>query len=119
MGGWPGTFRAMMREAAHFWEPRRLIYNLVLALVFAGWVILSWPHFRTAFTLQSLLFLVVLALMANLCYTGAYVVDLALQRSPLRGIWQRGRWWLWLAGMLVAVLFVNYWIADEIYPYVR
>ena len=30
----------------------------------------------------------------------------------------RWRWALWLGGALFAVLLANYWIADEIYPYV-
>jgi hypothetical protein len=28
-------------------------------------------------------------------------------------------WILWLMGMLFAIVFENYWIADEIYPFVR
>jgi len=34
-------------------------------------------------------------------------------------MWKRRRWILWLMGMMFAVLFENYWIADEIYPFVK
>jgi hypothetical protein len=31
----------------------------------------------------------------------------------------RRRLALWLAGMVFAIVFANYWIADEIYPFVN
>ena len=115
----PETFRAKLRDAARFWEPRRIAYNLVLTAVVVAWLILTWPHFRPALTLQSLLPLLVLAMMANVCYSAAYLADILLQFSPIRGRWQRGRWSLWLIGTLLAVLLACYWIGDEIYPSVR
>ncbi|MHB8503327.1 MAG: hypothetical protein ACYDHE_20585, partial [Candidatus Acidiferrales bacterium] len=77
------------------------------------------PHFRPALTLTSLLLLAVLALIANACYCAAYLVDIPFQHSSLRSIWKRRRWILWLAGTLFALLLANYWIADEIYPFVH
>jgi hypothetical protein len=112
------VFRAIVRDAIRYWEPRRIIFNLVLAAVFAAWVVLTWPHFRMAFTPQSLLALLALAAIANVCYCAAYLADIPMQRSSLRDIWPRRRWVLWLAGTLFAVLLACYWIADEIYPYV-
>ncbi|HET9995556.1 MAG TPA: hypothetical protein VFQ18_09125 [Candidatus Acidoferrum sp.] len=126
-----GGFRASLVEAARFWEPRRLIYNAVLLAIVIAWVVLTWPHFRPALKLESLLIMSVLALLANVCYCTAYLVDLGLQpaeqekwRSALAGVdgsaaLRKRRWGLWAAGMLLAVLFENYWIADEIYPYVQ
>src|ERR1700722_7709524 len=100
----PETFRAKFKAAARFWEPRRIAYNLVLTTVVAAWLIITWPHFRPAFTLQSLLLLLVLAAMANICYSVAYFADILLQFSPFRGLWQRQRWSLWLVGTLFGVL---------------
>ena len=34
-------------------------------------------------------------------------------------VWSCRRWGLWLMGALVAIVVTNYWIADEIYPFVR
>ena len=108
-----------LREAARFWEPRRIVYNLLLAGVVAAWVIVSWPHFRPAFSLQGLVFLVVMALLANLCYCAAYLVDLPLQTSVQSAAWSRRvRLSVWVLGTLLAILFENYWIADEVYPFV-
>jgi hypothetical protein len=56
---------------------------------------------------------------ANFCYCAAYLVDIPMQFSPLSAVWKRRRWGLWLAGMLIAILLANYWIADEIYGFVR
>ena len=107
------------KDAIRFWELRRIAYNAILAAVVIGWVAASWPHFRPAMTLQSLLFLFFAALMANLCYCAAYLVDIPMQSSSLGGVWRRWRWTLWLLGTLLAILIANYWIADEIYSYVR
>jgi hypothetical protein len=115
----PASSRAPLAVALRFWEPRRIFYNLVLAAVVVAWLVLTWPHFRPAFTRTSLLFLVIMALLANVCYCAAYLVDLPLQHSTLCAVWRRWRWALWLVGTLFAVLFENYWFVDEIYPFVR
>lgn len=108
-----------LAEAARFWEPRRVIYNLVLTAFVVAWVAGTWPHFRPAMHLQSLLFLVVFALLANVCYCAAYLAELPIQGLGLSAVWiRRQRWAIWVIGTLLAVLFENYWIADEIYPFV-
>ena len=114
-----GPFRRLLTDAMRFWEPRRLVYNLILAVVVAIWLVASWPHFRPAFTLQSLLLLAILALLANACYCAAYLVDLPMQSLSVGRALRRQRWVLWVIGTLFAILLANYWIADEIYPFVR
>jgi uncharacterized membrane protein YhhN len=115
----PGAFRRLVADALRFWELRRLIYNFVLLVVVVAWVAGTWPHFRPMFQPQSLLLLAILALIANVCYCAAYLVDIPLQCTAIGGLWRRRRWALWVAGMLLAILLANYWIADEIYPFVR
>jgi len=111
-----GPFRPLLADAIHFWEPRRLFYNVTLTAVVFTWVAATWPHFRPAFTLTSLLPLTVLALLANVFYCAAYLVDIPMQLSTLGATWKRCRWILWLLGTLFALLLANYWISDEIYP---
>ena len=113
-----GQFRGLLEDAIRFWEPRRLVYNLVLAGVTVVWLVATWPHFRVALTLSSLLLLAILALLANVCYCAAYLVDIPMQRSSLSIAWRRRRWLLWLTGTLFAIVVANYWIVDEIYPFV-
>ena len=109
-------FRGQLADAARFWEPRRLIYNFILAVVTATWLIATWPHFRPAMTLTSLFLLSILALIANACYSAAYFVDIPLQSSSTGASRNRFRWGLWILGTLFAFVLANYWIADEIYP---
>jgi len=114
-----GLFRSLLTDAIRFWELRRLVYNFVLTTVAVVWLLATWPHFRPALTLPSLLALVVLALLANVCYCAAYLLDIPMQLSPLCPVWRRRRWGFWLMGTLFAIVVENYWIADEICPFVR
>jgi hypothetical protein len=118
-----GGRRGSFAEAARFWEPRRVIYNLILTAVAVFWVVKTWPHFRPAMRLDALLKLTVLALLANLCYSAAYVVDIAMQQSGLGAggdaARSRARWGLWAVGTLLAMFLESYWILDEIYPDVQ
>lgn len=113
------SFRTVLADSIRFWEFRRLFYNLPLAAVVLLWITLSWPHFRPAFTLLALFQLFFLALIANVLYCAAYLIDLPMQVSSFSSFWKRRRWTLWVLGTLLAILFTNYWIADEIYPFVR
>ncbi|HXZ28817.1 MAG TPA: hypothetical protein VEG08_12565 [Terriglobales bacterium] len=106
-------------DALRFWEPRRVSYNLLLGVVVAGWVVLTWPHFRPLFTPIALGQLAVFALIFNVCYCAAYLAELLFQDPPLQAGWRRWRGLLWVAGTVLAIVFQNYWIADEIYPFVR
>jgi len=109
----PRTLREAFADAVRFWEPRRILYNSMLIAVVLLWVSLTWPHFQPALHLQPILALGVLALLANLCYCAAYLVEASMLG---RNFWKnRHRWGLWIVGTLFAILLANYWIADEIY----
>jgi len=106
-----------LRDAALFWEPRRLVYNAILATIVLLWIVLTWPHFRPSLTFGSLEAMIVLGLLANLCYSAAYLVDVFMQGLISSTYWRRFRWTLFVIGTLFAILLENYWISDEIYPY--
>jgi len=114
----PTSLRDILSDAIRYWESRRIAYNAVLGAVVVGWVAVTWPHFRPAFTLPSLLPLFVLAVLANVCYCAAYLADIPVQYSAFGALWRRWRWVLWLGGVMFAAALADYWIADEIYPYV-
>ena len=106
-----------LRDVARFWEPRRIVYNVVLTAIVLLWVLLTWPHFRPSLTLVSLEAMIVLGLAANLCYSAAYLADIFVQLLISPEHWRRFRQTLFGVGTLFAILVENYWIADEIYPY--
>jgi len=101
-------------HAARFWEPLRIPYNLLLVTVVAWWVIATWPHFRPALRLATLLPMAFLALVANVCYCAAYLADFLLRHTAQKYLRPR-RWIVWTAGTLFAILLANYWIADEMF----
>ena len=113
------NFRDLLLSSARFWETRRIAYNIILFAVCVIWVVGSWPHFRPALRLINLFRMAVLAVIANVCYSAAYIVDIPLLSSNVRSSWRPCRWVLWVVGMLLALLLENYWIADEIYPDVQ
>ena len=78
----PETPRDMFRDAIRYWELRRIGYNLALVGLATGWVVVTWPHFRPSFTVASLLKLLVLAALANLCYCAAYLIDIRPNSPP-------------------------------------
>ena len=117
-------FRHSVADALRYWERRRVLYNVLLMAVAVSWVVLTWPHFRSVKlmaippgdTHPALFILIILAFLANVCYCAAYLVDIPLQLTF--ATWRKYRWALLLTGTLFAILVENYWIADEIYPFV-
>jgi hypothetical protein len=112
-------FRELLVDAVRYWEPRRIPYNLTLIAIVFIWVLATWPHFRPALTLTALGIFTVLGLIANVLYCVAYLIDIVLQTASFRTAWRQRRWVLWLAGLILAIVLTDYWIADEIYPYLH
>ncbi len=105
-----------LRDAARFWERGRIWYSAVLSVIVLLWLVLTWPHFRPALTFTALGKMAVLALLANVCYSGAYLAEFFMQPLLPPALWRRFRQALWVVGVLLAIVLENYWIADEIYP---
>jgi hypothetical protein len=101
-------FRELVAEALKYWEPRRLVYNLVLAAIVIFYFVLGWPNSKLLLSLNEVLFLFVLAVVANICYSAAYVVDVFVQLSTLRDSWLPRRWLLFLVGTLFAAVITRF-----------
>jgi hypothetical protein len=112
----PSPLGEVLSDAIGYWERWRVGYNLALAAMVLGWVVRAWPRLRGLFGIEHLLPLFVLAVLANVCYCAAYVVDVPVQFSAFRGGWRRRRWLLWLLGTLFAMALAWFWISDEILP---
>jgi len=101
-------FRELTAEAIKYWEPRRLVYNLVLAAVVVSYFALAWPKSEAFLSVNFALVLFLLAVIANVCYCAAYVVDMFVQLSSVRALWLRKRWLLFLLGMMFAAVITRF-----------
>jgi hypothetical protein len=92
----------MIREMVLYWERRRLLYNAVLASIVLLGFVLAWPRSAEWFSRPALTVFVESALLANLAYCAAYVVELLFQFSRFHDSWQRWRTVMFFAGVLLA-----------------
>ncbi len=76
--------REFTTDAIRYWEIRRLIYNLLLAVVVVAHFIAYWPASWSVLTFDAFLGLFVLAVLANVAYSAVYVVDVFIQLSGFR-----------------------------------
>jgi sensor histidine kinase regulating citrate/malate metabolism len=67
-GGFFSRLSTHVANALRYWEPRRLIYNAVLGVVVVGQFLLAWPLSREKMSLDLMLGLFVLAVLANIAY---------------------------------------------------
>ncbi len=84
--------REAVTDAIRYWEPRRLAFNGVLAAIVVGYFAAGWPRSRTVLSVDTALLLFLLAVLANICYSAAYVADMFVQVSGFRESWRRWRW---------------------------
>jgi len=96
------TARQALTDALRYWEPRRILYNGALALVVAATYVACLPASRSELTFGTFLALFVLAVLANVAYCAAYLVDIGVQLSSYRALWLRFRWVLLLIGIAFA-----------------
>jgi hypothetical protein len=110
----PTSFGARLREALtdalRYWEPRRIVFNAVLAVIVLAYFGVNWPHSRTVISLEGMLFVFILAVLANIAYCTAYLGDVFVQLSGLREAWRRVRWVLFLIGLAFAAI-ITRWFA--------
>jgi hypothetical protein len=99
------TFRQSATDAVKYWEPRRILYNLALVIVVLGCFWAEYPASKRAIQMGQLnlvLGVFVLAVLANVAYCAAYLVDIFAQATGYRESWQKHRWALLALGMLFA-----------------
>ena len=102
------SFRDYTTEAIRYWEPRRLFYNLILVAVVVITFGLNLPSSRAAIAVDSVLWLFLLAVLANVAYCAAYIADLFVQASAFRPHWQQFRWLLFALGSAFAAVLTHY-----------
>jgi hypothetical protein len=91
-----------------YWEPRRVIFNIILGLVVAGDFVATRPAAWTKLTFNTILGFFFLAVLANVCYCAAYIVDLFVQFSGLHAAWTKGRTAVLIVGTAFAAVIAHF-----------
>jgi hypothetical protein len=113
-------FRESLTNAIRYWEKMRLVYNAVLILVVAVCFSVNYSTakaeftVRTQYTVQLVLFMILLAVLANVLYCTAYVVDVVVQMSGYRERWVRNRWVLFSIGLAAASI-LTYFLSTGLF----
>ena len=102
------TIGDMLTDAIRYWERRRIAYNAVLVVVVVTVFVLRWPESRSAISIDLLLRFFILAVLANVAYCAAYVVDIAVQLSAFQASWKRYRWVLFAIGVVFASIIARF-----------
>lgn len=100
--------RESFSDAIRFWEPRRVIYNAVLAFVVIIYFIVGYPASKAILSLDLALGVFILAVVANVAYCAAYLADVFVQISGFREVWQRFRWVLFVIGTTFAAVITRF-----------
>ena len=94
--------KEILTDAVRYWEVRRVAYNVFLVIVSVT-AHFSLPETqRQNVTLGSVAGLLILAVIANLLYSAAYIPDVVAQLTSYRQTWRKLRTGLFLFGLLFA-----------------
>jgi hypothetical protein len=96
--------RDAMTSAIAYWERARIVYNLALVLVVLGHFAAAWPGSRSRITLDLVQMLFLSAVLANVAYCAAYLVDVFAQLSAFRATWLKLRGLLLVVGIAFAAI---------------
>ena len=107
--------RDSVTDAIKFWEPRRIVYNLALAAIVIIYFAISYPASKAELSMDFCLGLFLLAVVANVAYCAAYIVDIFAQASGFRDAWRRYRIALFVTGTLFAAIITRF-IAMGMFP---
>jgi hypothetical protein len=102
------TAREMLTDAIRYWEIRRIAYNVILAGIVIAVFIAQWPESRSSLSVDLVQGLFIFAVLANVAYCAAYVVDVAAQYSAFQTTWKRYRWVLFAVGVVFAGIIARF-----------
>lgn len=105
------SLRESLTDAIRYWEPLRLAYNAVLAAIVLIYFWKGYPASKGNLTIDGILLIFLLAVLANVAYCTVYLVDIFAQSSGFRETWRRVRWFLFAIGLLFAGVLTRFWAA--------
>lgn len=96
------NIKKIMTDAIRFWERLRIPYNLVLASIVVYYAIPPIMKQRGMDWGLTAMWLFIFAVLANVAYTFAYLVDIPVQLSDFQPQWRRMRIGLFIIGTIFA-----------------
>jgi hypothetical protein len=105
------TVRDALTDAIRYWELRRIAYNAIVGAVVVVMFMLQWPESRLSLSADLAQTLFILAVLANVAYCAAYVVDVVAQYSGFVATWKRYRWVLFAVGVVFAGIIARFFAA--------
>lgn len=103
------NLREFLTDAIRFWEPLRLAYNLVLGAIILIYFAIGYPASRASVTVDGILLVILLAVLANVAFCAAYIPDVFAQASGYRETWRKVRWVLFAIGLLFASILTRFY----------
>ena len=103
--------RELTTDALRYWEIRRILYNVILAVIVLGHFAAAWPASKSSVTFDGTLGLFLLAVLANVAFSAVYVADVFIQFSGFRdsrAVWRR---LLLVVGFAFAAVLTHFWSA--------
>jgi hypothetical protein len=102
------SLKDRLTDAIRYWEPRRIVYDAVLAGIVVYYFARGYPASRQTLTFDEILIVFVLAVLANVAYCAAYVPDVFAQTSGLSVTWRKYRWIVFATGVSFAAVFTRF-----------
>jgi hypothetical protein len=102
------TFRDSLTDAMRYWEIRRIAYNVALAVVVVAVFAFHWPLSSAAISSNLVQGIFILAVLANVAYCAAYLIDVPAQMSGFSASWKRYRWILFAIGVIFAGIITRF-----------
>jgi hypothetical protein len=110
------TLRESVTGAIRYWEPRRLIYNAVLAAIILIYFGLNYPASKSILSVNFVLSVFLLAVLANVAYCAAYPVDVFVSASNYREEWRKYRWIVFIIGLSFAAIITRFFALGMFQP---
>jgi hypothetical protein len=108
--------RSALSNAVRYWEKMRVVYNIGLLLILGGYFIYNLPQSLEGISFNFFLILLVLAILANVFYSCAYIVDVFLQLTDFAAVWRKRRWILFTIGFVLAAIITRFISMDIFVP---
>ncbi|MDH3400655.1 MAG: hypothetical protein OEM03_06760 [Chromatiales bacterium] len=102
------NIRAVITDGIRYWEKMRIGYNAILLAIVLAVFAAHWPDSGSALSAEMIQGLFLLAVVANVFYCAAYIVDMVAQLSEFRKTWQRHRWILFAVGSTFASIIARF-----------